>query len=79
MKLYIILLFFIGILMIIRGYQNNYKSCKPQIKIVYRYVPRTFAEEQEDRPTINDMFQKMFNRSSVWVDGGRDPYNYISQ
>ena len=79
MNIYILIILCLGIMFMLCGYSNRNNNNKQHTKIIYRYVPRTFEEEQEDRASIDQMFSKMFNRPSVWVDGGIDSNNYISQ
>ena len=78
MNIYILIILCLGIMFMLCGYSNRNNN-KQHTKIIYRYVPRTFEEEQEDRASIDQMFSKMFNRPSVWVDGGNDSNNYITQ
>ena len=43
------------------------KSICPPNRIEYRFVPRTFYEEQTGRiPTVNSQFKDMFQDPSVW-------------
>lgn len=80
------LVFFVGIGLIIIGIAKK-PGDRPQKIIEYRYVPRTFKEEQEApiRPSV--IFGDMFNRPTPWVgdarlgDRGssRRTYQYISQ
>ena len=36
-------------------------------KIIYRYIPRTFEEEQLDPVFVTDVFDTMFSQPSPWV------------
>lgn len=63
-----LLLFFIGIISIIIGYTKSQKTCPPT-KIQYRFIPRSFYEEQLSPDNITDQFKDMFNNESPW-------YNY---
>tara|TARA_Y200000002_G_C22629179_1_gene641673 strand:+ start:1093 stop:1419 length:327 start_codon:yes stop_codon:yes gene_type:complete len=62
----ILLLFFIGIIFIVIELTKSNNTC-PQTKIEYRYLPRTFKEEQESPVPIDDIFGSMFQQSSPWV------------
>ena len=65
MKSIIILIFIVGLVMVVSGfYKQNLKCPKPQI--VYRYVPKTFEEEQENPPSVLKMFSGLFNDPSAW-------------
>lgn len=65
MKSFLILLFIVGFYMIIVGYIKNHKKC-PQPKIEYRYIPRTFYEEQMQPTNVLKSFNAMFKDKSVW-------------
>lgn len=41
---------------------------QPKTKIVYRYMPRTFEEEQENLPLVSDIFRTMFTDQTPWVN-----------
>lgn len=58
----IILLFIIYEIVRIR---TLHKCPKPSIE--YRYVPRSFKDEQEEPIPIDDIFNKMFANSSPWM------------
>lgn len=62
----LLLLFFIGIIFIVIELTRSNNICPPT-KIEYRYLPRTFKEEQESPVPINDVFNSMFEQSSPWV------------
>jgi hypothetical protein len=66
MKAFIVLLTFGGIMAIVIGYINSIKSC-PEPKIEYRYIPRTFEEEQNDPVKASKLFKTMFDDPSPWV------------
>jgi len=52
--------------MIITGYVRD-KREKPEVKVVYKYIPRTFDESQDNPPSLMSVFGKMFNESSPWI------------
>lgn len=39
----------------------------PEQKVIYRYIPRTFEEDQEEPVYVSDIFNKMFTQPSPWV------------
>ena len=41
------------------------KCPKPYIQ--YRYIPRTFKDEQDEPAPIEDLFNKMFSLPSPWM------------
>ena len=73
MKSIIVLLSFIGIVAIIIGYVNQLKQCPPP-KIEYRYIPRSFEDEQNDPVKVSKLFRNMFEMPSPWVAGWRQGY-----
>lgn len=68
----IILIFMIGVLFIIGGIAKN-RLMPTQIhdKVIYRYIPRTFEEEQRDPPLVSDIFETMFSQPDPWVTSMR--------
>ncbi len=58
---------FIGLLFIIveiiREKHNGDKS-----KIIYRFVPKTFEEQQESQVPVSEIFKTMFSQPSPWVN-----------
>lgn len=43
---------------------------KPEI--IYRYIPRTFDEEQEDPVYVSEIFDTMFSQPSPWLVSVRE-------
>lgn len=64
----VLLLFLLGIIFITIGYTKSSVKCPPP-KIQYRFIPRSFYEEQLAPDNITSTFQDMFNQDSPW-------YNY---
>jgi hypothetical protein len=67
MKSIALLLLFIGFIFLIIGYMNQIRE-SPKPVIEYRYIPRTFEEEQNEPPILTDLFKTMFD--------GQQPYMY---
>lgn len=65
MKSFVILLLMVGIVMITVGYMENYKQC-PLPKIEYRYIPRSFYEEQVSSVNLKNYYSDMFNEPDTW-------------
>lgn len=63
------LLLIVGIMFIIVGLVGLFinHSSKKNTKIIYKYVPRTFWEEQESPIPVSDIFVTMFSEPSPWV------------
>lgn len=63
----IMALLFIGLIMIvIDTTKMNYK-CPPN-KIEYRYIPRSFEDEQDNLVPLRKIFGKMFDNPSPWIN-----------
>lgn len=70
MNIYKIILTLLAITLVIIIYQifkiKVLTMCpKPTIK--YRYIPRTFKEEQDEPIPIKDVFDTMFAKPSPWM------------
>jgi hypothetical protein len=60
-------LLYLGILLIVIGYIKQLQKTEPIIE--YRYIPRTFEEEQENPPKVGKIFKNMFEDTNVWLSG----------
>jgi len=65
-----LLLLMMCIIIILIGYEivrlRTMKSC-PKPYIEYRYVPRSFKDEQDEPIPIEDIFNSMFAKPSPWM------------
>jgi len=66
-NLLIIIIIFILFLIVIELTQLNTKKKCPKPLIEYRYVPRSFKDEQEEPVSIEDIFGIMFSKPSPWM------------
>jgi hypothetical protein len=75
-KAIVILLFIVGISLIISNFKEMNDKLNEKIneepKVVYRYIPRTFEEEQMDPVLVTDIFQTMFSQPSPWIGSIRN-------
>ena len=80
MKSIILFLFFLGIMMLIHGiYEQKYQSLKQNVRVEYRFIPRTFYEEQlAENPTVASSFKNMFQRD-LWFDRNISLSNPLKQ
>lgn len=62
----LLIIFFIGILFITINIVSNLKKCEPN-KIIYRYIPRTFEEDNYQPVYVSDIFKNMFSQQSPWI------------
>ena len=79
MKLLIILMFFFGIILIIHGiYEEKFKKIKDNVKIQYRFVPRSYYDEQIFSNQFSSKFSNIFDEDQdEWSANQRSftPYN----
>lgn len=61
----LILILFIGILFLSIGWIKSEQFCPAPI-IEYRYIPRTFKEEQNNPVKVSELFDNMFTNESTW-------------
>lgn len=68
MKSIILLLAMIGIIMIAVGYIQNNLQCPPP-RIEYRYIPKTFTEEQNSQTPLLAIagIKSMFEDDTPWI------------
>jgi hypothetical protein len=71
-KILLLILFTISLIFITIDVTKSTFKCDEKIT-EYKYVPRTFKEEQESPVPINDIFGSMFENSSPWVGSFVDP------
>lgn len=69
MKPIILFLFFVGTLLIIHGiYDQKYEALKENVRVEYRFIPRTYYEEQLAQSSISSHFKNMFSKESPWFE-----------
>jgi len=66
MKSIVLLLLLFGIIMIVMGYYREYSRC-PNPIIEYRFIPRTFYDEQLSAPNLIKQFSSLFEDENVWL------------
>lgn len=66
MNLFLVFLLFVALVLMVVGYIKATHQCPPR-RVEYRYVPRTFVEEQEDPTPVTDIFAKMFYSAQPWI------------
>ncbi len=62
----IIILVIIGLIIFEVVRLRTINTC-PKPRIEYRYIPRSFREEQEEPVPLTDIFNKMFGNPSPWM------------
>lgn len=71
-KALVIIVIFIALTMImVNVTQINAGLVDKEPKIIYRYIPRTFEEEQLEPVYVSEIFDVMFSREDPWVNSIR--------
>ena len=62
-----------GIILVVIAFLQYLKNCPPE-RIEYRFVPRTFKENQEDPIQVSEVFEGMFQKPSPYMQrvSGKD-------
>ena len=71
LKLILLIIVFIGIIFITINIVKDGFKCEEK-QIIYRYIPRTFDEEQEDPVYVSDIFKNLWSHKSPWIYGVAD-------
>jgi len=65
-RIFLFIIFVVGIIMVILDISRSYYKC-PKNRTIYKFIPRTFKEEQENPADVYDIFESMFSQPSPWV------------
>jgi hypothetical protein len=85
MKSFVVLLLFVGMALVIHGiYEEKFKRLEKNVRVEYRFIPRTFYDEQLAQTDLMGKFKNMFEKDSPWygdqyaalVDGTRQRDQY---
>ena len=55
------------IIFIAVGYIRSNQKCPPRL-IEYRYIPKTFIDQQNNETPVLSIFNTMFTKSSPWQE-----------
>ena len=67
MRTLIVLMLFAGMAMIVHSvYEEKLARARKQVKVEYRFLPRTLYEEQMAQTDTLGNFKTMFDRASPW-------------
>ena len=58
----------VGLALIVVSWMATNKECPPP-RIEYRFIPRSFKEEQDSPVPVSQIFDQMFNQPTVFVQG----------
>ena len=65
----VILLLFAGMALVMHGiYEEKRRLLEQNVRVEYRFIPRTLCDEQLAQTNLVGMFKGMFDRSSPWFD-----------
>jgi hypothetical protein len=70
-KYTLLLILFLGITFVVINLTVTLKEC-PKPQTIYRYLPRTFEEEQNEPVLVSDIFKTMFSQPSPWIGSIND-------
>ena len=62
-----ILILVIGIIFLIVGYNKSTNICPPP-RIQYRFLPRSFYDEQINPESVKSIFSNMFTSPDAWLN-----------
>jgi hypothetical protein len=70
MKSIAMFLLFVGVLLIINGiYEQKYQSLKKNVRVEYRFIPRTYYEEQlAENANVTANFANLWAKESPWFE-----------
>jgi hypothetical protein len=67
MAIIALLLLFVGAILIIFGvYENKIKRIRENVKIEYRFVPRSYYDEQIFSNVFESKYANLFDKSDTW-------------
>lgn len=67
MQIVFIVMLFVAASLIGIGYVKSQMHCAPPL-IEYRYIPRSFREDQEEPVSPTDVYAGMFLKATPWVN-----------
>lgn len=83
-KVLLLILLLFGILLIIMEFIKTTYTC-PTEKVIYKYIPKTFVQQQEEPVYVSDIFTSMFTQPDAWLGNTvdldtrkRGNYNYFA-
>lgn len=69
MQSFVVLLLFVGMALVMHGiYEEKLKAAERNVRVEYRFLPRTLYEEQMAQTDLAGRFQGMFDQASPWYD-----------
>lgn len=68
LKGFITILFVIGIIFLTIYFMAKSEVAQCNKQVVYKYIPRTLEEEENEPIFVSQIFAPMFTQPSVWID-----------
>lgn len=69
MKIFIVFFLFVGIFLITHGvYEQKLKDATSKTKIEYRFIPRSYYDEQLAEGNTSLHFKDLFQKDSPWEE-----------
>lgn len=76
MKFFILFTIFVGILMVIDGiYKEKLNNAKKNVKVEYRFVPRSYYDEQLFSNNFESKFSNLFDEEQGNLDLNQNKEN----
>ena len=67
MKAFVVLLIFAGMFMITHGVYEQRLQAASKKQVEYKFIPRTYYEEQLAEVNLMDTMFDMYNKDSPWM------------
>ena len=69
MRSIIIFLFCFGVILIIHSiYDQKFQALQENSRVEYRFIPRTYYEEQLANTPVTSLYKNMFDKESPWFE-----------
>lgn len=69
MHSFVVLMLFVGMALVMHGiYEEKLKAAERNVRVEYRFLPRTLYEEQMAQTDLSGKFRGMFDKESPWYD-----------
>ena len=69
MKAFVLFFFVLGLFLIMHGmYEEKIRAIQKDKRIEYRFIPRTYLEEQLTDTNVSGKMASMFTKESPWFE-----------
>ena len=66
MRTFVFLLAYLGVMAVVVGFVLQSRQCPPP-EIEYRYIPRSFQEDQDNPQRVSAIYDAMFKEPTPWI------------